>query len=218
MRVRLTQISLTTGTGHYPEGSVVEPQDDIPVALLAARLAAGTAELVLEGGDVRPLLTRALAHYLATARDSATAIGAVLALTDNASPAELDAVAEVFDGAQQIFLSMPGLARLDEIRDEIHAAKAEEIFGAGKSNSSGVEQSVARGAHNAEVAGSSPAPASTDNTAQNGGVDGDPAAAEAAAGKPAPAAKPSTSSKAKAAPKATKAGAGKVAKGKAAQP
>lgn len=67
MRARLTQIRLHTGDRLFEIGEEVVGGEDLPMELLEARLAAGTAVLVLSGDEPGPELAAAIDAYVEAA-------------------------------------------------------------------------------------------------------------------------------------------------------
>lgn len=122
MQIRLTDIALLTAAGTFPIGAVLVVDEDIDADLAQKRLAAKTAELVGEDGDV---LSPAFAEALDRVRDIFSqldiAVVAVLAAADTAEASLADARAFVD------LMRDPPLTAFDGMSERFYAIKRRVI-------------------------------------------------------------------------------------------
>lgn len=172
MKIRLTSIDLRIDGKFFAIGSELIVDKDIPRELATRRLDRRTAELVVDGEAIPAAIQVAIATMEQRARAMVQASAAlldlveaepptvVLAVIDALKAAEPDGFNEAFEQTGDRFAALHRIAA--QARHD-----AEQV-------SSGVEQQAARLAQAQEVAGSNPAPASTDapNSASAGGDEG----------------------------------------------
>lgn len=143
MRIRLTTIALDHDGRTFPEGAVVEgvtlgegetfAENEIPAELAAARVAAGSAELVIDGVTiVSPAASAAIAQMAASievARAAAVAfLDAAEAGTDSDKLALAEAMRQVsYDLADDQRERMRAFHdQVDEIQDRVTQTAAEK--------------------------------------------------------------------------------------------
>lgn len=109
MRILITTIALSTPDRLIPEGAVVEGvdlpegepygEDQIPLEIATARLAAGTAELVIDGvTSISPVVVAVTAQIVAAAQAVVAANAAFLDAAENGTDSDKLALAEVVKG------------------------------------------------------------------------------------------------------------------------
>lgn len=92
MRIRLTDIALSTGAGTFPIGAVLVVGEDIDAGLAQLRLDAKTAELVGEDDDALSLnVATAIAMHQADFRQMQTSLVALVAAVEDAGSRLVDA-------------------------------------------------------------------------------------------------------------------------------
>lgn len=109
MRIRLTHIALDFGGRIYPEGAVVEgvvlgdgetyAEDEISLELAEARLAAGSAEPVIDGvTTISPAASEAIAKVAASVENFRLATAAFLDAAETGTDSDKLALAEAIKG------------------------------------------------------------------------------------------------------------------------
>lgn len=187
MRLQLTTIALDYDGARFNEGDIVVVGEDIPADLAQARLAAKTAVIVIDGDAPPAEVALAIEAVRAAMGSFADALEVMVVAVETAGGAGALAVKAMADEVREALAP-----RYDALFPRLHAIEelarekaAEDLAPPQDDVSSGVDQSEDRLAHNQEVAGSSPASATTDNPSeQTGGLAAPPAEASVSAGDP----------------------------------
>lgn len=187
-RFRLTEIDLELDGRKFAVGEEVEADVDVPAALLEARQAAGTAELV--GGAASAEVSELLAAHLQAVQVTVSLLEQVIALVEAGGAADRAALLAHVEA----LAFTPGLAsdRLTVLLEQaLNDTQPSDPAPAGGTDSPAEagDQSGGEAAGDPappETAGGHPLPAvDGDSPPEEGGVSGDLAAGRPAAGEPA---------------------------------
>ncbi len=174
MRARLTDIRLYTGDRLFEIGEEVVGGEDLPLELLQARLAAGTAVLVPPDGEVLDTLQAAIDIYLELARPTLPALQELVELALAGPTGSASRVLAAFDAFGASLNATPRISELAELAER-------ETRLAQDPDAGGDAASEAGGEH---VGRSPPAETSTDAPPQTAARQDEPGANPPAAATP----------------------------------